>query len=186
MNTARIKILSAAALVTAFGLASATASAGTAPGGTFTVTATVAASCKTATANNLAFGSLDPSVVVADTYVSDSIAVQCTNKTPFTVLMNAGANPGTAGNVTTRQMKDAAGDFLPYHLCITTGSCTTGDIANSTTPPAGTTNLTGTGTGTGAGNAATVNFFGLVTLANLQTAVASTSYTDTITVTISF
>lgn len=184
MNTARIKILGAAALLAAFGLTGVTASAGTVSGGTFTVTATVAASCKTATATNIAFGSLDPSVVTADTYLSDNIKVQCTNKTPFTVLMDAGTNPGTAGNVTTRRMKDSAGDFLPYHL--TVANPTTGDIDNVTPAGAGNVNLTGTGSGTGAGNAATVSFFGLVKLTDLQTAVASTSYTDTITVTISY
>ncbi|MGH8397835.1 MAG: Csu type fimbrial protein [Gammaproteobacteria bacterium] len=160
------------------------ANAATVPGGTFTVTATVAASCKTAAANNIAFGSLDPSSIVADTYLSNSIKVQCTKKTPFTVLMDAGTNPGTAGNVATRQMKDAAGDFLPYHLC-TVNPCT-GDIANVTPATGGNVNLAGTGTGTGSGNAVTLNFFGEVALTDLQLAVASASYTDTITVTISY
>lgn len=80
---------------------------------TFTVTATVAASCKV-TATDLDFGAYDPLAVALDG--TSTITATCTAQTPYAIGLSAGN--GTATTITTRAMTgdDVGTTQLEYEL----------------------------------------------------------------------
>lgn len=47
---------------------------------------------------------------------SSSLSVKCTNGAPYTIALNAGSNPSTPGDVTTRRMLNGAANYVPYNL----------------------------------------------------------------------
>jgi len=147
------------------------ASAGTASN-TFQVQATVVSAC-TVVGSTLNFGStIDPLAAATPLDATSTLSVQCTNTTPYTVALNAGANAGGASNFTTRTMKSGA-NSLGYQLYLDAGrSSVWGD---------GTASSTHAGTGTGGSQSLTI-YGRLPSLAN----VVPGSYTDTVTVTISY
>ena len=141
--------------------------------GSFHVSATVASSCSV-NALPLNFGAFDPSLGTA-LAGSSVLNVSCTRTTPFTVALNTGSNAGsyTSGRI----MISAGGALLTYNL-YTSAPMTTvwGDgTANSATMP-----------GTGAGSATAVPFtvYGRIPVQPL--AVPAASYSDTITVTVTY
>lgn len=147
------------------------AQAGTA-GNSFQVTATVTSAC-TVSGTTLNFGaSIDPLAAATPLDATSTLSVQCTNTTPYTVSLNAGVNAGGASNFGSRLMKSGS-NTLGYQLYLDAGRATVwGD---------GTASSTSAGTGTG--SAQTLTIYGrLPSLAN----VVPGSYTDTVTVTVSY
>jgi len=132
---------------------------------TFQVTATVASSC-TVTATSLAFGNY----TLAQLDGSSTITATCTNGTTYTIGLDAGSFAGAT--TSTRRMTGPSASGLSYSLFSDSGRTTNwGNVAGSWV----------SGTGTGAAQVLTV--FGRIP-AN-QTALIG-SYTDTVTVTVTF
>ncbi|KPF70415.1 hypothetical protein IP84_01380 [beta proteobacterium AAP99] len=143
---------------------------------TFNVTATVAKICNVS-ATTLAFGSYDPSSA-GPLDQSSTISVRCTRTTPFTVSLNTG---GTGGTFASRVMRDTAPtpNTLNYNLFTTTARTTVWGDGTAGTAPVG-----GTGLGMAAGNAVALTVFGRIPVQ--PTAVPSTTYSDTITVSVAY
>jgi spore coat protein U-like protein len=176
MRNVLTALLTTGALLGAAGSASAaTATA------TFQVSATVAKNC-TVSATNLGFGTYTQGAGAVN--ATSTVTVGCTHKTGYTVALNGGTT--ALGTVAQRLMTDGvAGDpTLQYNLYTTVADATVwGDGTGSSVTQAG----------TGAGVLTPTNFtvFGnLPDNANNQTANTSgalgTTYTDTITVTVTY
>jgi len=158
------RLLAAAALA----LCAAAPAEATTATGNLQVTATVIASCGVAT-NTLAFGNYDP-VSATPLDAATTLAVTCTNGTAYEVSMNAGS--GTGATVAARKMSSSS-DLLTYSIYRDSGR----------TNVWGVTSGSNTVTGTGSGAAQTLNVYGRIP-AN-QTAPTG-SYTDTVTVTVTY
>jgi spore coat protein U-like protein len=162
-----LKLVSGLTLSTvlAFGLSFKRAQAATATT-TFTVTATVQATC-TVSATNLAFGTYTAAVANA----TSTVSVTCTNTTPYNVGLNAGT--ATGATVTTRKMTGPSSATLNYGLFQDSGY----------TQNWGNTVGTDTVSGTGNGSAQNLTVYGQVPAGQY---VQPGSYSDTITVTVSY
>ncbi len=132
------------------------------------VSANVLSSCGV-TALPLAFGTYSPSQSSNST-ASTTIAVTCTNGTPYAIGMNAGS--GTGASVATRILTSGS-NTLGYSLYQDSGYSTVW----------GNTIGTNTETGTGTGLVQTITVYGSITA--LQ-AVPAGSYTDSVTVTLTY
>jgi len=158
-----------AAMVCAVSLPAWAGSAST----TFQVNATVVSAC-TVSGSLLNFGnSIDPLSTSVPLDASSSLTVQCTNTTPYSVALNAGLNAGGAANFTSRTMKNGSYS-MGYQLYT--------DVARSTVWGDGTASSS-TVAGTGSGGNQTLTIYGRIPA--LTGAVPGT-YTDTVTVTISY
>ena len=153
-------------------LAGQPAHAGTATG-SFSVSATVISAC-TVSGSALSFGTtVNPLSTAVPLYAQSQLSVQCTNTTPYAVALNAGTNAGGASNFSARAMKNGS-NSIGYQLYSDTGHSTVwGDGTNSSS----------TVSGTGSGSTQTLNIYGSVP--SLAGAVPG-SYTDTVTVTVSY
>ncbi|MFX1680761.1 spore coat U domain-containing protein [Mitsuaria sp. CC2] len=154
-------------------LSAATAANAVTAQNTFQVTATITSSC-TVSGSALNFGSaIDPLTVGVPLDASSTLTVTCSNTTPYAVSLNAGTNAGGASNFTSRTMKSGA-NTLGYQLYLDSGRTTVfGDGTASSS----------TKSGTGSGSAQSISVYGRVpTLAG----VVPGSYTDTVTVTITY
>jgi spore coat protein U-like protein len=176
MKTKNIVFLKSSVLILAMiGLLVNMAQAATATSN-LSVTATVAATCTVTTAP-VAFGTYNPaSGTPTDT--TGTITVTCTNGSTYTIALDAGANPSSAGNVTTRRMTAGASKFLSYQLYLDSPHTTIwGDGANgsSINPTSG--SFTGDGTAQG------YSVYGRITTGNY---VPSGSYTDTVVMTVTY
>ena len=161
-----VLLLSAALLASA-------ASHATTAGNTFQVTATIISSCNVS-GTALNFGSsIDPLAAATPLDASSTLTVRCTNTTPYTVSLNAGSNAGGASVFSARTMKSGT-NSLAYQLYLDAGRSTVwGDSTNASSTVAG----------TGTGNAQNLTIYGrLPSLAN----VVPGSYTDTVTVTVTY
>jgi spore coat protein U-like protein len=141
--------------------------------GTFAVTANLQSTCSTS-APALAFGPYTPGAGART--ANTTISVRCTKSTAYTVLLNAGT---TAGGSFAQRLMASGANTLQYNL-YTSAAFTSifGDGSAAT--------ATGIGTGAGLGTANTLTVFGnLPDNAANQSAVPG-SYTDTITVTVSY
>lgn len=134
---------------------------------TFNVSLTVTASC-TVSATGLAFGSTG--VFTANIDASSTITVTCSNTTPY----NVGLDVGTGAGATVAARKMTSGG--------NTATYTTYQNAGRTTVW-GNTVGTDTVSGTGNGSAQAITVYGRVPL---QATPAAGSYTDTITVTVTY
>ncbi len=155
-------------------LTAGAATAGTATS-SFQVTATVLSTCS-ATAAAVAFPNYTPGggAVTAN----GTISVKCTNTTPYTVALNAGSSTGDA--FTQRLMTLAAGTAtLQYNLYTTAGFATVFGDGTGTTAKAA-------GTGAGLATAVNTTVYGQLLDSTANQAAAPGSYSDTITVTISY
>lgn len=139
---------------------------------TFAVSATVQSTCST-TATALAFGAYTPgSGALTNT---STISVKCTKNTAYTVALNA----GNAGGTLTQRLMASGANKLQYNL-YTSAALTTifGDGTGGS--------ATSAGTGAGDGTANTLTVYGqLPDSATNQTAIPG-SYSDTVTVTVSY
>jgi spore coat protein U-like protein len=140
---------------------------------TFNVTATVNAACSVS-ASNLAFGIYNPTLA-ASLNISTSMNVICTNGSAYTVGLDAGT--GSGATVTNRLMTRISGgtDTIAYSLYQNAGLTTVW----------GQTIGTNTVAGTGSGIAQPITVYGSIFASNL-TSVPPASYSDTITVTVTY
>jgi spore coat protein U-like protein len=136
---------------------------------TFSVTATVLASC-TVSAGTLAFGNYMPtSSAPADS--TGTIDVTCTNGTTYTVALDGGA---TENNVASRAMADTHAHMLSYGIYTDASRATMwGDGTGSTV----------TQSGMGNGALQTIIAYGRVQASQFA---AAGNYADTVTVTVSY
>jgi spore coat protein U-like protein len=96
--------------------------------GNLTVTITIAEECTVNTDDNgtaanatIAFGShgvLNENIDAATAATgAGAVRIQCTDDTPFTIGLSAGANPSTAADVNTRRMANGdTTEFVSYQL----------------------------------------------------------------------
>lgn len=145
---------------------------------TFDVKITILKACTitAAAATDVDFGSVT-SVSTVDVDAQGSVTALCTPLTPYAITLNAGVNPGTAGDVATRRMINTdplvvSNNYVAYQLYqdaarfLVWGDTGANDLA---------------GTGTGLNQAYTV--YGRVANPSNNNAAAG-SYLDTITATI--
>lgn len=135
----------------------------------FTVSATVLASCSVS-ATNLSFGNYTPSSG-SNLDATSTVSVTCTNGQTYTIALDGGS---VAGDVTARTMSDGSAHTLGYSLYSDAGHTTAwGDGTGGTSTVAG--------TGSGAQQDATV--YGRIAASQYS---AAGTYTDTVTVTLSY
>jgi spore coat protein U-like protein len=135
----------------------------------FTATATVPANCRAYVTTDLDFGNV-PGLIAANKDQTSTIAMTCTGRTAWNVGLNNGLNP--SGSV--RRMRlGATASYVNYELYRDTGR----------THRWGATIGTDTVPGTGTGGEQTLTVYGRVPAGQ---AAAAGSYSDTITVTISY
>jgi spore coat protein U-like protein len=154
-------------VATAFAAASGAAQAATATT-SFQVQLTIQAQCLINSASTLNFGT--QGVLSANVDQTSTIQVQCTNSTPYNIGLDAGT--GTGATVTTRKLT-GGGATINYTLY--SDSARTSVWGNTV----GTNTVASTGTG--ASQSFTV--YGRIPA---QTTPAPTTYTDTITVTVTY
>ena len=135
---------------------------------TFTVQATIQAQCLINSTSTLDFGT--QGVLSANVDQTSTVAVQCTNTTPYNIGLNAGT--GTGATVATRKLT-SGGATINYMLY--------SDSARTTVW--GNTIGTDTVAATGTGAAANFTVYGRIPA---QSTPAPGSYTDTITVTVTY
>ena len=142
--------------------------------GTFQVTGTVVSSCNVSGAL-LNFGAaIDPLSSAVPIDATSSLTVQCTNTTPYSVALDAGTNAGGASSFANRAMKNGA-HSLGYQLYLNAGrSSVWGDGTGGSAPA----------TGTGTGSSQTLTIYGRLPV--LGSTVVPGTYTDTVTVTITY
>ena len=135
---------------------------------TFTVQITVTSSCVINSAAMLNFGS--QGVITANVDQTTTLSVQCTNTTPYNIGLDVGT--GSGATVAARKMT-GGGATITYSLYSNAARTTVwGNTVGTNTVAA---------TGTGAAQSYTV--YGRVPA---QTTPAPASYTDTITVTVTY
>jgi len=140
---------------------------------TFAVTATVQSTCS-ATAATLAFPNYTPG---GGTQTGNtSISVKCTKNTPFTVALNAGS---TTGDTFAQRLMGSGANTLQYNL-YTSAALTT--IFGDGTGGTGTV----LGAGLGVATVNTVQVFGQLPDNATNQAAVPGSYSDTITVTVTY
>ncbi|MGA2778773.1 MAG: spore coat protein U domain-containing protein [Steroidobacteraceae bacterium] len=140
---------------------------------TFAVTATVNATCST-TATALAFPAYTPGGGAITQ--SSTVSVKCTKNTPYTVALNGGTTTG--GTVAQRLMGSGA-NTLQYQLYTVAALGTVwGDGTG--------TSVTQSGTGAGIATANSLTVYGQVPDNATNQAAVPASYTDTITVTVTY
>ena len=132
----------------------------------FTVTATVVATCAVS-AGNLGFGNYATTVLDATT----TISVTCTNLTPYLVELDAGI--GSGATVAARRMTGPSSETLSYSLYQDAGRLLVW----------GPTSALQSVAGTGNGAAQTLTVYGRV---NASQSPQAGSYADTITVTVTY
>lgn len=151
-----------------FGAMSSAAMAATASS-SFQVNLTIQGECKVQSASNLNFGS--HGVIDSNVDTTNTIGVQCTNSTPYTVALSAGA--GTGATVATRKMTSAANDTVTYGLYRDA----------SRTQVWGVTQNVDTQAGTGNGAVQSYTAYGRV---SAQSTPAQGAYSDLVAVTITY
>lgn len=135
----------------------------------FTASATVPDNCRAYTTTELAFGSIS-GLITANSDQTSTISMTCTGRTPWTVGLNDGLN--ASGSI--RRMRlGITGNYVNYELY----------RESARTNRWGNTINTDTVAGTGTGSSATLTVHGRVPATQ---AAASGSYSDTITVTVTY
>lgn len=161
-----MKAIAAALLVT--GLAASLPAAATDITTTFQAKIVIVDACTALSANDLDFGT--QGVLGSAVDQSSTFSVTCTSGASYSIKLSAGANPSTAGDVNTRRMKHGTSDYVGYNLYSDSPGGTVWD------------NTTGVSR-TGTGSAETVTVYGRVPA---QATPPAGSYTDTVTVTVTY
>jgi spore coat protein U-like protein len=163
------RLAAAAGLVVLVGATAQAATINT----TFGVTANLQATCST-TAAALAFGAYTPGAGARTG--NTTINVRCTKNTPYTVALNVGT---TAGGSFAQRLMASGANTLQYNLYTSAAFASIfGDGTAST--------VTSPGTGAGLGTANTLTVFGNLPDSAVNQAAVPGSYTDTITVTVTY
>ena len=168
MSRLHLRLRLMGALAAACLLQSASPSFAATTTATFTVQVTITATCSINSASTLNFGS--QGVLTANVDQTSTIQVQCSNTTPYNIGLDAGI--GTGATVAVRKMT-SGGNTVNYTLYSNSGYTTLWG------------NTVGTDTVAATGNGAAQNYtvYGRVPA---QTTPAPGSYTDTITVTVTY
>lgn len=133
------------------------------------VSLAVQAECKLTSTSELAFGTTG--VIQSAITSTGSIGVQCTNTTPYNIGLNAGA--GSGATVSARKLSSGAGATITYEIYRDSARTQIwGDTVGSNTAA-----------GTGNGAVQTITVYGRVPVQNTP---AAGSYTDTVTVTVTY
>jgi spore coat protein U-like protein len=140
---------------------------------TFAVTETVQATCS-ATATTLAFSAYTPGAGAKAN--NSTISVKCTKNTPYTISLNGGS---TAGGTIAQRLMASGANTLQYNLFTTAAF---GQIFGDGSG----TSKTVTGTGAGVATANAVTVFGQLPDSAANQAAVAGSYSDTITVTVTY
>jgi spore coat protein U-like protein len=149
-------------------LGAGAASAATATG-TFQSRITIVAECEVVTTNTLNFGN-SVGLLTANVDATAQFSVQCTNSTDYDIGLNAGTTAG--GTTATRLMTDGSAT-VSYQMFSNAARTTNwGDTV-------GTDTISDTGTG----SSTTYTIFGRVPA---QVTPAPATYTDTVTITITY
>ncbi|NGY04417.1 Csu type fimbrial protein [Solimonas terrae] len=135
---------------------------------TFQARIVILNACIALSASDLDFGSRG--VLSANIDQTSTINITCTSGAPYTVKLNAGANAGTTNDVNTRRMKSSATNYVSYNLYSDSAGGTTWD------------NTTGV-TRSGTGSVENITVYGRVPP---QTTPPADTYTDTVTVTLTY
>jgi len=136
---------------------------------TFQVTATVPSQCTTLTTNSLAFGTYDPTAATP-TDASATLSIRCSSGAAITVDLSAGSTAGA----TVAQRKLASGaNTLNYNLYTAAARSTIWGGANTVS-----------GTGQGLDTATSFTVYGRIPAG--QTNAVPGSYSDSITVTVTY
>jgi spore coat protein U-like protein len=160
------RAIACAAVVT--GLFGATAALATTTSTTFTTQVTLAATCTINSASALNFGS--QGILSANVDQTSTIQVTCTNTTPYNIGLDVGL--GAGATVATRKMT-SGGATVSYSLYTDTGRSTVW----------GNTVGTDTQAATGSGTAQNYTVYGRIPP---QTTPAPGTYSDTVTVTVTY
>jgi spore coat protein U-like protein len=140
---------------------------------TFAVTATVQPNCTTS-ATALGFGNYTPGN--GPVTASSNITVNCTKSTAYTIALNPGT---TTGDSFTQRLMASGANILQYNLYTTAAFATVwGDGTGGT--------ATQTGTGAGKATASTFKVYGRLPDSAANQAALPGSYSDTITVTVTY
>lgn len=140
--------------------------------GNFQAQITITNTCALTTAPTaLNFGSTG--VLTGNVDTTSTVKVTCTTGAPYNIGLDAGANPSTASDVTTRRMTDGSSHYVNYSMYTTAGH-------NSVWGNTVSTNTVGS-TGTGSEQSFTVH--GRVPA---QTTPQAGDYADTVTVTVTY
>ena len=140
---------------------------------TFAVTATVQPSCTTS-ATALGFGTYTPgNGALAST---SNITVNCTKNTAYTIALNPGT---TTGDSFVQRLMASGANSLQYNLYTTAAFTTVWGDGTGTT-------ATQTGIGAGRGTASTFKVYGRLPDSAANQAAVPGTYTDTITVTVTY
>jgi spore coat protein U-like protein len=138
--------------------------------GSFAVNVTLSAGCVVASTSPVSF-TVSTGILNVATTANGAVSIECTPSSPYNIQLNQGT--ATGATVTTRKMTGPASATINYGLYQNSGLSTNW----------GQTNGTDTVAGTGNGNAQTYTVYGQIPV---QTTPAAGTYTDTITVTVSF
>jgi spore coat protein U-like protein len=139
-------------------------------GSSFSVTATVLASCIVASTGTLGFGNYTASSSTPDD-AQTSVNVTCSSGLTYTIALDG----GQSANVAARAMVDSGAHSLTYALYTTNGYSTIwGDGTGSTS----------TRGGTGSGSAQNFQIYGRVPVG--QYVAAGTGYADVVNVTVTY
>ncbi|MBI1866762.1 MAG: spore coat U domain-containing protein [Methylocystis sp.] len=135
---------------------------------TFQSRVTIAATCVIGGASTLDFGS--PGVLGSNVDQTSTIQVTCTNSTAFNIGLDKGTN---GASVTTRLMKGSGSETIQYSLFTDSSR-----LLNW-----GNTAPTDTDNGTGSGSSQSFTVYGRIPI---QTTPSPDTYTDTITVAVTY
>ena len=136
---------------------------------TFTSQIIIQAECTILSTNTLDFGT--HGLINTNIDATADFDVQCTNTTPYELRLDAGTTAG--GTIATRKMIGSGAPTVDYQMYQDAGR----------TKNWGETDLTDTVSGTGSGAVQTITVYGRVPV---QTTPAPDTYTDTVTVTVSY
>lgn len=140
---------------------------------TFAVTATLQPNCTTS-ATALGFGTYTPGNGALA--ANSTITVNCTKSTAYTIALNPGT---TTGDRFTQRLLASGANLLQYNLYTTAAFATVwGDGTGKT--------ATQTGTGAGKATASTFKVYGQLPDSAANQTAAPGTYTDTITVTVTY
>ena len=139
---------------------------------TFTVTATVAASC-TVAATSLAFGNF----TLTQLDGTSTITLTCTNGTSYTVGLDAGTSPSatTVARKMTGPTVGSTVQYLSYALYSDPGRTTNWGATSASWV-----------SGTGTGSAVPITVYGRIPASTANQTASIGSYSDTITVTVTY
>lgn len=166
-RTTAVRILSITSVMMTLA-APMNADAGSASG-SMGASATVNALCQTVSASTLAFGTYDPTSN-SDNTSSTTISVSCTNGTSPTIAFNAGS---TSGATTAQRLLTNGTSTLNYNVYTSNDYLQQLDATHTLSV-----------TGTGLSNTVTVTAYGKIPKNQMN--VTTGSYSDTITVTVSY